>query len=150
MSAELNLEDAIEQSVIAFIAATGTHSVNIGITARQEIEDKSGDDYLTLPSIVIKAERSSELSPGAGVYQFRVTATLTTQADDTTNATQRAQWANLRTILEWDALASALTTSTLHVFNGSIQREDSTDRTEIERAWRQVYAFTLWACAKSS
>ena len=145
MSTEQAIEDALEQAVIAFIADTGTHGITLGITARQEFEDDT--DTLTLPAVVVKAERITEMSPATGNFQFRVTVTLKTQADDTTEATQRTQWHNLCSILMWDGLDSALVTSSLGINARSVLREEITARTEIDRHWEQVFTFTVWAYA---
>lgn len=145
MSTEQALEDALEQSVIAWIAATATHQINLGITARQEFADDS--DTMTLPAVVVKAERLQELSPGLGNFQFRVTCTLLTQADDTSDATRRTLWHKLASILLWDALAAALTTNTLKVQANSVLREEAAPATLTERHWEQVFGFTCWAYA---
>ena len=145
MATEMHVEDALERAVIAWIAASGTHSISIGITARQEFEDYT--DALTLPSIVVKAERLAEASPSLGNYQYRVTTTLTTQADDTLDATQRQQWHDLVSILMWDTLTTQLTTASLGINANSVQHEDSFPRTEADRHWTQEFVFTVWAYA---
>lgn len=145
MSTEQALEDALEQSVINWIAQTATHSITLGITARQEYEDNA--DSITLPAVIVKAERSAEITPGAGVYQFRVRCSLLSQADDTLNATQRTQWHNLCSILLWSALDTELSTSTLKVVPNSLLHDAGAERLEVSRHWEQTFTFSCYAYA---
>ena len=145
MATEMAVENALELAVIAWLAASGTHGITLGITARQEFEDDT--DTLSLPSIVVKAERLAEASPSIGNFQYRVTSRLTTQADDTLDATQRQQWHNLVSILMWDTLTTQLTTASLGINANSVMHEDSAPRTEQDRHWSQEFVFTVGAYA---
>ena len=143
------LEDAQEERVIAWINNTTTHGITLGITPRQEFEDSTTE--LTLPAVVVKCEVLQELLPNVGNFKLRTVVCLKTQADDTTDATQRLQWHNLRSILMWSNLDVQLNTGANNYtcFLNSIFREDPMPRTEHDRHWEQEFIFTNWACSSS-
>jgi hypothetical protein len=145
------LEDSFEQALIAFIGDSALHGITLGVNLYQELQDST--TARTPPSAVVKAEQQEECDPETGVFKLAVSVLLSTQADDTVAATQRTQWANLRSILMWSDIPGAINTwaaaqtipVALYVFPNSVVRDEPMPRTEHDRSWDQEFKFTCWA-----
>ena len=142
------LEDALEVALIAFMGNTAVHGITLNIPISQELMDAS--TLKGRPLIVVKAEQLREMSPGTGVFELGVSVCLYTQADDSTNATQRQQWHYLRSILMWSALDTQLNVgaTSFYVQPNSIIRDENGTRTESDRSWEQTFRFTCWAMSE--
>jgi len=142
-----DLTRKVEKSFVTWLAASGTHSQTIGITARQFNEDDT--DTNALPKLTVRATRGNELhsNPPTGVFEYDVEVELTANADDTTEAVFEGYVEKIETILQWDDLVARLSDAVgdFKVFGISQLGPGSQDIDE--RSWVWTYGVTLWAQA---
>jgi len=133
-----NLDYKLEQAVINWLGATGTHSITIGVSS---IVHDDATDSAALPRITVKADVESEHLHNSGHYRCRVTVRLLTQADDTSLTTADGYWRNVRAILNWDELRERLSDLTdFHCW--LVIRDGGEITTTSERHHDRAYSFT--------
>ncbi len=142
---EMNLEDALESALSAWILDSTTHGITIGMPVRHEEQDSS--DILTAPCVILKATREEEDPPLSGCWRLKVEVKMLVQADDTANATLTANWHNLMSILIRDDLASQLSSKVTNFRAYAVRYTGGTERDEQERHWLNRMDFQAWAIA---
>jgi hypothetical protein len=135
-----DLQRLTENAVIAWLAASGTHSQTIGLTGVHAISD----DAITLPALVVSCLPQSERFHGTGIYDVQCTITYHWQADDTTDAAASTVWGKIKYVMLWDELRTRLSDLADFTCWGALW--DGTETHDIEnRHHRQSITLTLIA-----
>ena len=103
MTISQDLNTAVEEAVIAWLANSAAHGQDVGITPRRWAQakfDDNGDlNNLSLPALVVHAARDRQLHTKVAVFLFTVDTWLFMQADDTNESAWDAMTAKLETNL---------------------------------------------------
>jgi len=137
-----DLKRQLENSLIAWLANSATHSQAIGIAGCNDIDD----DALALPALVVKATTGGEAIHGTGIVVCDVGVAYHWQADDTTDTAASAVWDKIMAVLRWDDLAARLSDYANLTVLGVIW--DGSEGHDIdERHHKQTFNFTAHAYA---
>jgi len=142
MPLEKSLEWKIEEAIIRWLADIGAHGINLGIVARHFEEDKT--DRLTLPAIIVQAQRQEQIHPNIAVFIIQADITLRLQADDATETALQTAANGIERIMLYD-LADALTIGALELKVDGVVHRHPGAREISERHWDWVYTVVVGA-----
>jgi hypothetical protein len=143
----VNLDYKAEQSIINWLAASGTHSITHGVANVFHVD---ATDSFELPAIVVKVEVGTEHIKDSGWFNAVAEVSLHTEAFDTTATAAEVIWQKIRAILGWDELAARL--SDLSDFHCWMVTRDTGEGNDILENKTQVrtYRFNLVCMANDN